>query len=357
MSNTSATTNLRLNDKEKPSNPSKTLTSTTTEMSNPFETLESLREYEKNPGQSQKFLGKAEIFPEQHTNNTYGSAFTLFLTNFFVDRVGQNFRWPVSMDDCDKYTVFFYLTDSELEYDDESGLNLLFFFDNIDKGTFDEHKDSWVLVYKQEVKKYGTSEYTSKELDDLEDEMPGAIYLPVDKSRRDGLVKSQPARTVCALRTRNEHMVRIQVRRLGTTNSVMLGYNFRDPAENNKLYKSVLDSGAPETILPYHVRRIFGRRGWKTVLGVTIGYGAPARLVHASTTFEVAIGDDNSWTKWVSIDTLRVWENDPGNQVDSALVGNDVLDQLAFVHEVVQGYKFLKVSNEVALTNFIANLS
>ncbi|CAJ0878732.1 2372_t:CDS:1, partial [Entrophospora sp. SA101] len=114
---------------------------------------------------------------------------------------------------------------------------------------------------------------------------------------------------------------------------------------------------APETILPYHVRRIFGRRGWKTVLGVTIGYGAPARLVHASTTFEVAIGDDNSWTKWVSIDTLRVWENDPGNQVDSALVGNDVLDQLAFVHEVVQGYKFLKVSNEVALTNFIANLS
>ncbi|CAJ0768204.1 2063_t:CDS:2 [Entrophospora sp. SA101] len=280
-------------------------------MSNPFETLESLRKYEKNPGQSQKFLGKAELFPEQHTNNTYGSAFTLFLTNFFVDRVG----------------------------------------------TFDEHKDSWVLVYKQEVKKYGTSEYTSKELEDLEDEMPGAIYLPVDKSRRDGLVKSQPARTVCALRTRNEHMVRIQVRRLGTTNSVMLGYNFRDPAENNKLYKSVLDSGAPETILPYHVRRIFGRRGWKTVLGVTIGYGAPARLVHASTTFEVAIGDDNSWTKWVSIDTLRVWENDPGNQVDSALVGNDVLDQLAFVHEVVQGYKFLKVSNEVALTNFIANLS
>ncbi|CAJ0845394.1 7184_t:CDS:2, partial [Entrophospora sp. SA101] len=56
MSNTSATTNLRLNDKEKTSNPSKTLTSTTTEMSNPFETLESLRKYEKNPGQSQKFL-------------------------------------------------------------------------------------------------------------------------------------------------------------------------------------------------------------------------------------------------------------------------------------------------------------
>jgi hypothetical protein len=48
----------------------------------------------------------------------------------------------------------------------------------------DEHKDDWVLVYKQEVKKYGP-EYTSKELEDLEEEMPGAIYLPVDKSRHD----------------------------------------------------------------------------------------------------------------------------------------------------------------------------
>ena len=180
-----------------------------TEMSNPFETLKSLRKYEKNPGQSQKFLGRTEIFPEQHTNNTYiyGSAFTLFLINFFVDRVGQNFRWPVSMDDCDKHTVFFYLTDEDaLEYDDETALNLIFFFDNIDKGTFDEHKDSWVLVYKQEVKKYG-SEYTGKELVNLEEEMPGAIYLPVDKSHRDNLAKSPPARTVSAQRANQEHIV------------------------------------------------------------------------------------------------------------------------------------------------------
>src|SRR5581483_12505546 len=95
--------------------------------------------------------------------------------------------------------VFFFLTDevSALEFDDETALNLIFFYDNIDKGSFDDHKDEWVLVlvYKQEVKKYGP-EYTGKELEDLEDEMPGAIYLPVDKSRR--LIKSPPARTVSA---------------------------------------------------------------------------------------------------------------------------------------------------------------
>jgi hypothetical protein len=132
----------------------------------------------------------------------------MFLTNAFVDRMGQNFRWPASMDEANRSTAFFYLADeSALEFDDEAALNLIFFFNNIDKGTFDEHKDDYVLVYKQEVKNYGTSEYTSKELDDLEDEMPGAIYLPVDKSRRDSAAKSPPARTVSAHRANQEHMV------------------------------------------------------------------------------------------------------------------------------------------------------
>ena len=56
-----------------------------------------------------------------------------------------------------------------------------------------------------EVKKYG-QEYTGKELVDLEEEMPGAIYLPVDKSRRDDLAKSPPARTVARC-VNQEHMV------------------------------------------------------------------------------------------------------------------------------------------------------
>jgi hypothetical protein len=123
----------------------------------------------------------------------------MFLTNAFVDRVGPKFRWPASMNEANRAMIFFFLADEEssLEFDDETAFNLIFFYDNIDKGSFDEHKGKWVLVYKQEVKKYGP-EYTSKELEDLEEEMPGAIYLPVDKSRRGDLVKSPPARTVSA---------------------------------------------------------------------------------------------------------------------------------------------------------------
>src|SRR4051794_26488886 len=100
------------------------------------------------------------------------------------------------MDEASRSTAFSFLGDEPaLEFDDEAAFNLICFYNNIDKGTFDEHKDDYVLVYKQEVKKYGTSEYTSKELEDLEDEMPGAIYLPVDKTRRDLAARSPPAKS------------------------------------------------------------------------------------------------------------------------------------------------------------------
>jgi len=150
--------------------------------------------------------------------------------------------------------------------------------------------------------------------------------------------------------------VRIQVRRLGTTNSVILKYNLRDSAENNKLYKTVIDSGAPETTLPYYVRSTLGKTGWRTRGVDANGYGYPARVFYASSTFEVAIGDNNGWSKWVSINTLRVWQRAPGDQVDSSLVGTDVLDQFSFVHEPNQGYKFLRQTDEIALTNFMASL-
>ncbi|CAB4388062.1 unnamed protein product [Rhizophagus irregularis] len=349
MSTASATTDSKLSDKKKrmkifkipkflksigkrASNPPEALKPTITEILNPTmtetshpETIESLRKYETLPGQAQKFL----------------------------DRVGQKFRWPTSMNDADRGMVFFFLADEEsaLEFDDETAFNLIFFYYNIDKGAFDEHKDEWALVYKQQLIKYGP-EYTRKELRDLEEEMPGAIYLPVDKLRRDDLVKSLPARTVSARHVNQEHMIRIQVRRAGTTNSVILEYNFNDPIEDNKLYKSVIDSGAPETTLPYNVRSTLGKRGWRNQSMIANGYGHPNRVFYVSDTFEVSIGDNNGWSKWVGIDTLRVWQRRPDN-VDSSLVGTD---QLFFVHLPNQGYKFLDEADEAGLTNFVTAL-
>ncbi|CAG8710223.1 13262_t:CDS:1, partial [Dentiscutata heterogama] len=89
--------------------------------------------------------------------------------------------------------------------------------------------------------------------------------------------------------------VKIQVRKLGTTNSVIIDYNFRDPVERNKLYKSVIDSGAPETILPYNVRFILGNNPHRFH---ATGYGSPSLVFVATTIFEVAIGDNDTWSKW-----------------------------------------------------------
>ncbi|CAG8630186.1 10010_t:CDS:2, partial [Diversispora eburnea] len=268
---------------------------------------------------------------------------------------------PETVDSLHKYETSpgqaqkFLADDSAVEFDDEMGFNMIFFYENLDKGTFDEHKDDWVLIYKQEIIKYDP-ECMKNELADLEEEMPGSIYFPVDQRRHEDLVKVLPARTVIARRTENEHMVRIQVRKLGTTNSVIIDYNFRDPVEGNKLYKSVIDSGAPETILPYNVRSILGNKGWNPHRFRATGYGSPSLVFVATETFEVAIGDNDTWSKWVRTNTLRVWQRKPGNHIDSSLVGCDVLNQFFFVHQPDQGYKFLRATDEDPLTNFINGL-
>ncbi|CAG8477678.1 14965_t:CDS:1, partial [Racocetra persica] len=82
------------------------------------------------------------------------------------------------------------------------------------------------------------------------------------------------------------------------------------------------------------------------------GYGAPAEQVCASRMFEVSIGDDHNWSKWVQAKIL-LWENDPGNQVEYALVGNDVTDKLAYVHEPGNSLKFLDIGDETKLTTFL----
>ncbi|CAG8581941.1 4901_t:CDS:2 [Funneliformis caledonium] len=295
MSTASATTDLKLNDEKKrrkmikipkflksirkrASNLSEALKPITTEILNPTmtetshsETIESLYKYETLPGQTQKFLADEE---------------------------------------------------SALEFDNEIAFNLIFFYDNIDKGIFNEHKDEWVLVYKQQLIKY-RPEYTRKKLKVLEEEMPGAIYLPVDKSRRDDLLKSLLARTVSARHVNQEHMIRIQVRRTGTTNSVILEYNFNDPVEGNKLYKSVIDSDVPEMTLLYHVCSTLGKQGWRNQSMIANRYGHPNRIFYASDTFEVSIGNNNRWSKWVGIDTLRVWQRRPDNKIDNTGMQTD----------------------------------
>ncbi|CAI2175187.1 13084_t:CDS:2 [Funneliformis geosporum] len=88
--------------------------------------------------------------------------------------------------------------------------------------------------------------------------------------------------------------------------SVILGYNFRDSVEGIKLYKSVIDSGAMETTLPYYIRSTLGRKGWNNRASLAESH------------------------------------------VDSSLVGTDVLDQFFFVYEPTQGFK-LRESDEASL--------
>ncbi|CAJ0641848.1 20871_t:CDS:2 [Entrophospora sp. SA101] len=57
------------------------------------------------------------------------------------------------------------------------------------------------------------------------------------------------------------------------------------------------DLGAPEPILPYNVRSVLGKQGWNLARIPARGYGAPSYMFTASMSFEIAIGDNNSWSK------------------------------------------------------------
>ena len=94
--------------------------------------------------------------------------------------------------------VFWVFTDIDVTEDDqEYVLNCIYFYDSLDKGLFDEHKKDWVLVYKQSVVEYGEKK-SNQQLLDLDCEMPGTLYLPVDSLLREEFInpKIPAARTV-----------------------------------------------------------------------------------------------------------------------------------------------------------------
>ncbi|CAG8459903.1 14471_t:CDS:2 [Ambispora leptoticha] len=48
----------------------------------------------------------------------------------------------------------FLADDGALKYDDEAGFNLISFFDNLDKSTFNEYKDSWMKKRREDLAKH-----------------------------------------------------------------------------------------------------------------------------------------------------------------------------------------------------------
>ncbi|KAF0373743.1 ATP dependent DNA helicase [Gigaspora margarita] len=191
--------------------------------------------------------------------------------------------------------AFIKIADVDLEFEDEVGFNMIFFYNTLDRGEFVGHEDKWVTVNDQKVIEYG-KEYSNDQLNSVFKIMPNAIQLPVDQTR---LLQSKPTKMVIAQRTNN--------------------------GDDHK--------------------------GWSSIVVIAKDYSTPTRHIHASMMFKVSIGDDYNWTKWVQAKIL-LWEGDPGNQVEYALVGNDVIDQLAYIHEPENPLKFLNLEDETRLTIF-----
>ena len=112
------------------------------------------------------------------------------------------------MPDGSRSQAFWAVTNNSgnvLEGDLEYMLNAIYFYNSLDKGMFDGHENDWVLVYEETVKKYGPK-YTNPQLVDLDEEMPGALYLPVDPTLRKQFLNPYrpPARRMLAQRAHYE---------------------------------------------------------------------------------------------------------------------------------------------------------
>ncbi|RIB11347.1 hypothetical protein C2G38_2145636 [Gigaspora rosea] len=136
------------------------------------------------------------------------------------------------------------------------------------KGEFTGHENEWVTVHNQKVVEYG-KEYSDDQLDYVLETMPGAIQHPVDQTHLP--LRSKPAKMVISQRANSGDDYKI-IRRPNENNLIAIfSYDFYDTMNNNKKYTCVVDTGAPESILPFHVKRILGRRGWSTNLRIELG--------------------------------------------------------------------------------------
>ncbi|CAG8572880.1 4026_t:CDS:2 [Diversispora eburnea] len=323
------------------------------EEQNPPETLQTLLKYEKSPNQAQSFLSTVYSFLYILDIIVVVAMFNICSLNLFVARVGKNFKWPLLMPEYLRSYAFENIADLEFKFDDEIGFNIIFFYNSLDNNKFVGHENEWVTVHNQKVIEYG-QEYNDDQLNKILEIMPGAIQLPVDQTR---LPQSKPAKMVIFQSINSDdYKVRVRIRRPDENDITTLPYDFYDNMNNDKRYTSVVDTGAPETILPYYVKRMLGSKGWSTIPRRAGGYGAPALQIRASAMFEVSIGDDNNWTKWVRAKIL-LWEKKPGNKVGYALIGNDITNQLAYVHEVGKPIKFLDRQDELKLTKFLRECS
>ncbi|CAG8738090.1 uncharacterized protein OCT59_004638 [Rhizophagus irregularis] len=289
------------------------------------ETSQTLSKYEDRPGQIETFLA--------YTNN--------------------NFSWPPSMPEYIRRYCFHQITGTGSNIDVQSGRDIIFFYNALKRGEFLGHENDWVTVYNQEIKAYG-KEYSDDELNHIFKEMPGAIQLPVNQKSLPRSKKRKMVTTKRVIDNGCDYKSRVGVRRPEEPELVaLINYNLYDRYDNHKKYECVIDTGAPSTIFPFQIKRTLGDEGWNLRPIAGSGYGGGVTEIHANKMFEVHLSDRCNWTKWVPA-KITVCDQKPGDEVEHALIGNDVTDQLAYAHEPNRPIKFLDSTDEEKLTQFLS---
>ncbi|RUS27497.1 hypothetical protein BC938DRAFT_483156 [Jimgerdemannia flammicorona] len=138
--------------------------------SNKAVTIETLKKYDRDvAGQAERFLAFIVV---------------IIMRSCFAERIGSDFQLPESMPD---FYRTYYVTamgdeDPDAEpFEQREARNLLFFYNQLDAGAFDDFPDKWVLIDKETVIKI-TDEKDRDLGYEPDEEASAPISMPVDQS-------------------------------------------------------------------------------------------------------------------------------------------------------------------------------
>ncbi|RGB22329.1 hypothetical protein C1646_782218 [Rhizophagus diaphanus] len=210
----------------------------------------------------------------------------------------NNFSWPSSMPEYMRRYCFHQITGTGSNIDVQSGHDIIFFYNALERGEFLDHENDWITVYNQEIKAY-EKEYSDDELNHIFKEIPGAIQLPVNQKSLPRSKKRKIVTTKRVIDNGCDYKTRVGVRRPEEPELVaLINYNLYDRYDNKK-YKCVIDTGTPLMIFSFQIKRILGDEGWNLRPIAGSGYGNSVAKIHANKMFEVRFSDKRNWIKWV----------------------------------------------------------
>ncbi|KAF0439346.1 hypothetical protein F8M41_004148 [Gigaspora margarita] len=255
---------------------------------------------------------------------------TIYLVKEFT---GPDFDWPPEFGvQARKHVIsyiinfFYWFVEGEGE---ELATNTLFFFRLLKSNELDSSKGSHVFFMNGQIRRYG-GEISEDDFFCLLEQHPGMFYAPVKEFFLILIRRSSAIDDV----GRKEWQIHIRLRCKDDLSIQATMSNIEYDNITNCTYRTIIDTGSTTTTIPYYLRIKMsnGWYGWSTHSFLATGYGAGTKMNKVSRRWEICTGDGTNWSEWIETREINSWQKDIPEDLDCALIGYDVLNQIPIIN-------------------------